>query len=173
MTTQLPSIDDLSALKEVGATKFGWLSPDGGLVACELHRHLEVLFDLGVVRQEEIAELREDVEIYRETAADCQAREDRDEHPNWHCSHGARAAVQSTRFEILDRLYEAGWIRLGINGNNLHSEGLAKSIRRQARTLADLAALLNLDSRPEPVAEQWRRPLAPLEASFAGFLGTE
>ena len=103
----------IDALKRLKDQRFGWLLPDGTLVAVPHHEHFSVLritpaFAGLVERMVELKEIEADdhqrfIEMY-----------EGDDHIPWHC-YGSDAgdAAGVLRTHILATAYEAGWVRVG------------------------------------------------------------
>lgn len=144
---------DIKALLD---TRFGWLTPQGDLVACALHDHLSALSD--------VPELATDVAEHAETLSENQSRVDEhqmslepDEHPEMHQFSGMD---DDANLKLTLAAYRLGWIRLGMRlatrpqpgasirellsepaNFMIEAEGLDEAIAARIGDLRDLAAI--------------------------------
>ncbi len=131
--------------KSIYETGFGWVSPRGNVLGCEMHDHLADIGDWIDVKElaPGVEKLVEGVE---ETKASCQALEDDGEHPEWHCYE-----IELTRASGKSRelLYQAGFIRLGRNGfmKVLEVEGVAQRIQDRMATIRHVLKEYNAENR--------------------------
>jgi hypothetical protein len=113
---------------------YGWLDPDGEFHECNVLGHSRALKDIdkGLIVVERI-----DGEI-EEATRECQQMEDEQGscHAEWHI-------VDMLEGDYLHNLYEAaydaGFLRVGPCGSELHFEGRRKVFTKQYQTCKDLA----------------------------------
>lgn len=114
--------------------KFGWITPTGRFVECDLHKHLEVASqdpEMSLC----IKELLDHLESVREG---CQELEDREGRWNaeWHCYEMAMDDAQESSIEIL---YESNFIRVGEFNDTFHFEGTSHAIKYLYQYCLDFA----------------------------------
>lgn len=129
-------------IRELGSTGMGWLSPEGDLIPCKFHHHIEVLIDRLSGIDSEIETIRE-----VEYALEHWNEDTPDEHPEWHIFEMYyEPKREEATYTIMRKAYDEGWIRLGIWSGELEAEG-SKFNHQTKRDLKDLALMLNLNLR--------------------------
>lgn len=153
--------EDIKALK---ATGFGWMTPEGEILACTLHEHLTVLADrpdVGV----DYAAYKAQIDLNAQIMDDTLSSLGEDDHPEMHRFDGMD---DDARDALISAAYHKGWIRLGtfrekfqppagaMRGEHLklwrndpsklklEAEGLDPFIEARRKDLRDLAAILEV-----------------------------
>jgi hypothetical protein len=101
--TTLPSWTDPIAAERLLKERFGWLSPEGGLLACSPHAHLDVLASRGAIGSDEILAIKRQEAEMRALRAACLDLEKRGEHPEWHRFETSEAEFSLRLLANLDR----------------------------------------------------------------------
>lgn len=154
------SILDADLLRRLRAERFGWLSPDGRLIVCPMYAHFDAL-----AREPGVADIVRAHKAEMDLIAEARLEADGE-------MHRFDMAETDTREQTLRKIYDAGWIRLGLmrkpprplskpdrspHGEILEAEGLEAAVARYRRALADIAAVLAADLVARPLkVETWR-----------------
>jgi hypothetical protein len=126
----------------------GWISPKGEMLVFILHDHFAVLRDAGHFANE-IDELDDmQPEAIRRGCEEAEALYGR-HNAEWHTYDMADSLLSEARGSLLDKLYGAGWVRLGPFRQEYHASILVEGFRHgleNARThLSDLSASAGLE----------------------------
>lgn len=120
---------------------FGWMTPSGHILACRFENHLGIVLDRG--------ELPLQAARFRELEDKAAIPPDDYEWPidGWNEQAAARRERDTVRWEIVDRLYAARWLRLGTlpngsGGVDIEAEGAADVLARVRGDLAVVASAL-------------------------------
>lgn len=155
-------------LEALGRAGFGWLSPDGALIPCGLHDHLQAIAAVPSVAAMVQPLLARKAEV-DEIEAGCQEISDREGASNaeWHVYE---CAFEDWRVEIrtvFDRLHADGWIRLGTGtnyeGKVLEAEGFFDTPQTSKPALTAVAETIGATLRATPISD-WREEEARKDA---------
>ena len=130
---------DYELLENLKNTGMGWLNPEGKIIPCRIHEHLDMLKDC-VDGYDDLKAIIEEIDYVEE-----HWNEDTpDEHPEWHMfeiyHEGKR---EDARNKIMTEAYRSGWIRLGLWGNGFEAEG--QFDKKSESILNEIATMLNLE----------------------------
>lgn len=139
----------------------GWVLPDGSVLACHLHEHLEKLSkcshpiaDLVKKRLDALSDTLDEGE------ADFRSRIGPDQHPEWHNYEiWADDIKQETKTALIRELYDSGCVRLGINRGGLTGcvvelEGTPDAVRRAKSVAVYLEQSLIQDGQTTHISRQ-------------------
>lgn len=151
-------MDWQGAVLQLKTQRFGWLTPAGQIVPCTLHNHLTVLGAAGHFAQE-IADLADMTPEAVERNCEEMAALHGDANAEWHRLDFAAQDYEIARVRLMDAIYEAGWVRLGLRqdgrGRILDAEGRARGLAGARKHLRDLAASLSatLETREQKAGD--------------------
>jgi hypothetical protein len=133
-----PLPPDITVVEEFLKLRFGWITPTGELIACELYSHWAALGDKYRERYEElVSDYNHDVD--RQLNAEQEAAgDDGYYHPAMHRFDAHGDSVRT----LEDELYGEGYVRLGIilprvrtEPRDLEAYGVAEGIERHRELL--------------------------------------
>ncbi len=127
-------------IEKFSKTGFGWLTPTGILIPCELYKHKDVLLD-----NEEIMNkfpwIKDELENLDSIAESSNRMIEQGEHPEWHCWE---IANDSLSYDIYTALIKEGYIRLGKTfDNDIEAEGHSNFISDRMQYLNTIIEKLN------------------------------
>ncbi len=107
---------------------YGWVSPDRQVLICDLHEHLKIVEDTGAEPAlfEAIEHAKQDL-LYAKTHSMHNDGRDEDQR------------LQTLKNQLVETLYQAGWIRLAVFQDHLNAEGRKRFIKPVSRMLTMLA----------------------------------
>lgn len=128
---------------ELFKTGFGWICPDGKIIACDMYNHFSV------IKNEKL--LKGDYAIYHETVDEnerlmyeCLDALKEDEHPEMHRFDGMNTEAE---FALLSKIYSSGYIRVGmiLNSkklpNRIEFEGYPDSFDNLKKIIDDISEI--------------------------------
>ncbi len=110
---------DVEQLKQFKEMKFGWITPENDIISCKLHRHIDVLPSVYKARYQELLDRHYE---YMNATLDAEQENLSDDeyyHPAMHRFNPHADAM----VDILNELYEVGYVRIGYYGDVLEVSG--------------------------------------------------
>jgi hypothetical protein len=116
---------------------YGWLSPDGEYIPCGMYEHLEAIATNPIFLKR-VPEIEDIFAALEEVAAGCQELADREGSHNaeWHIYE---MECDRLRPKIWKKILNAGFIRVGEVGEDLHFEGRPNVLRSKYQMCKDFA----------------------------------
>ncbi|NJL70811.1 MAG: hypothetical protein HC888_03980 [Candidatus Competibacteraceae bacterium] len=113
----------------------GWTTPSREFVQCSMYEHLQTVFDNEKLHKyvEKMASFKDKMLDFNEDRC---AREESDEHPEW---HSYEVAYDDFRRDVWRHLMNCNLIGIGKHGKEIYFEGKASTLASMKTWLEDFA----------------------------------
>ena len=133
-------------MKEIKRTGFGWISPNGNSLGCEMFNHLENIFEWE--ESSNIPKIIEASNSLNDILNDIDYLIDNDEHPEWHNYEMAKDGYEC---EVYKELLNHGFIRIGVStiGEIIEAEGKPEYIKKHLSLLNQIVDEYNFHNKTD------------------------
>ena len=128
---------------------FGWLSPSGEFIECEMYEHLEVASENLEMRS--IPKINQIISRLEAIHEECERAAEKEGscHAEWHTYE---MACDDVKTEIVKHLYRAKYIRVGESADEvLHFEGFPDVLRARHQKCVDFAESYGTVTKFDPI----------------------